>query len=236
MRVIGSLVLVLLSVLPAGAQNRRIESFHKATQLAARVYVGHELTFYCGCPYTDKTVDFTRCGYVPQGKPDTAKRLEWEHVVPAENFGRSFPEWRDGHPACVDKQGNAFKGRNCARKVSKVFRFMEADVYNLVPEAAETNRLRSNYDPAMIPEEQRAFGQCDLEIEHRTVEPRPEMRGDMARIYLYMDHAYPGRGMLSRQKRQLFEAWSKQDPVDDWERERAKRIERTQGNANPFVP
>lgn len=199
------------------------------------LYAGHEQTFYCGCTYSEKTIDFTSCGYTPKGKPETAQRLEWEHVVPAENFGRSFPEWRDGHPRCVDNKGKPFKGRNCAWKVAKVFRYMEADLYNLMPEAAETNRLRSNYDPAMIAEKQRDFGTCDFEIENRRFEPRPEIRGDMARIYLYMDYAYPGRGILSQQKRQLFEAWSKQDPVDDWKRECAKRIEKIQRNANPLV-
>jgi deoxyribonuclease-1 len=48
-------------------------------------------------------------------KQEQARRLQWEHVVPAENFGRSFPEWRDGDPTCVDNRGKAFKGRNCAR-------------------------------------------------------------------------------------------------------------------------
>ena len=36
-------------------------------------------------------------------------RVEWEHVVPAENFGRSFVEWREGHPECVTKKVKAFK-------------------------------------------------------------------------------------------------------------------------------
>lgn len=60
----------------------------------------------------------------------------------------------------------------------KAFRYMEADLSNLVPEAAETNRLRSNYDPAMVPDENRAFEMCDIKIENRTFEPRPEIRGD----------------------------------------------------------
>lgn len=50
-----------------------------------------------------------------------------------------------------------------------------------------------------------------------------------------MESAYPGRGIRSRQEQKLFEAWSREDPVDGWERERAKRIERIQGNTNPFV-
>jgi len=33
----------------------------------------------------------------------------------------------------------------------------------------------------------------------------------------------------------LFEAWDKEDPVDDWGCERSKRIEGIQRNYNPFV-
>ena len=29
-------------------------------------------------------------------------------------------------------------------------------------------------------------------------------------------------------------AWDKQDPVDEWECERGKRVEQIQGNENPF--
>ena len=50
-----------------------------------------------------------------------------------------------------------------------------------------------------------------------------------------MAAAYPGRGVISRQNEKLFEAWTKEDPVDGWERERARRIEQIQGNRNPFV-
>jgi deoxyribonuclease-1 len=50
-----------------------------------------------------------------------------------------------------------------------------------------------------------------------------------------MDWAYPGRGIISGKNRKLFEAWAKADPPDAWERERAKRIAKRQGNANPFI-
>jgi deoxyribonuclease-1 len=50
-----------------------------------------------------------------------------------------------------------------------------------------------------------------------------------------MDAAYPGHGIISDKNRKLFEAWNKEDPVDDWERERARRIEQVQGNPNPYV-
>ncbi len=53
--------------------------------------------------------------------------------------------------------------------------------------------------------------------------------------YFYMDDAYPGRGIISKKNRKMFKAWDKADPVDAWERKRAKRIERIQGNVNKFV-
>jgi deoxyribonuclease-1 len=112
---------------------------------------------------------------------------------------------------------------------------MEADLYNLVPAVGEINGLRSNYSFSIIAGEKRQFGACDMEIEDRKAEPQPEIRGDIARIYKYMDWAYPGRGVVSNKNRRLFDAWDRQDPVDAWECERAGRIERIQGNVNPFV-
>jgi deoxyribonuclease-1 len=50
-----------------------------------------------------------------------------------------------------------------------------------------------------------------------------------------MNQAYPGKGIISRSNQKLFEAWDKLDPVDEWERERARRIESIQGNQNPFI-
>ncbi|RXJ79333.1 endonuclease [Arcobacter sp. F2176] len=40
---------------------------------------------------------------------------------------------------------------------------------------------------------------------------------------------------ISKQEKQLFNAWNKLDPVDEWEIERNKRIEKIQLNTNIFV-
>ena len=52
---------------------------------------------------------------------------------------------------------------------------------------------------------------------------------------MYMDSAYPGKGIISKNNRKLYESWNKSDPVDEWECERAKRIEKIQGNRNEIV-
>jgi len=222
-------------MLPAFAQNTRIDSFNRAKKLLTQVFAGHAIEFYCECSHAGSEVDLASCGSEPKKDPDRAKRIEWEHIVPAEAFGQSFPEWREGHPSCVDRKGKSFKGRNCARKMSTQFRYMEADLYNLQPAIGEVNWLRSNYSMEMIPGDKREFGACDIKIENRKIQPRPEIRGDIARTYMYMHWAYPGHGIISRSNQKLFDAWNKEDPVDDWERERARRIEAIQGNRNPFI-
>jgi deoxyribonuclease-1 len=228
-------LLILLVASALCAQNTTTESFNQAKKGMVEVFASRETTFYCGCSYTGKDIDLAGCGYQPKKDATRARRLEWEHVVPAHAFGQAFTEWREGHPDCVDRKGKPFKGRNCARKTVKLFRLMEADLYNLQPAIGEVNGLRSNYSMEMIPGEKREFGDCDVEIENHKVEPRPEIRGDIVRTYRYMDKAYPGKGIISRSNQKLFEAWDKLDPVDEWERERARRIEAIQGNKNPFI-
>jgi deoxyribonuclease-1 len=57
-------------------------------------------------------------GYESSKFKKRAKRFEWEHVVPLENFSRTFAEWRVGDDKCVKKNGKSFKGRNCANKMN----------------------------------------------------------------------------------------------------------------------
>jgi deoxyribonuclease-1 len=216
--------------------NAKIQSFSQAKRILIReVYRGHQTTFYCGSQYTQGKYVVHNNGYVPRRKSRRARQLEWDHVVPLYSFGYRFSEWRDGHPECLDTRGKPFKDRNCAAKVNIKFRFMQSDLYNLVPAIGEIRGQKSNYDYGMIPEEKQGFGDCDIEIAINKVEPPSEVRGEIARIYFYMDWAYPGYDIISEKNKNLFKAWDKQDPIDTWECERAQRIEKIQKNENPFV-
>jgi len=238
-------VMIFMSSMAATANdllqpgNTTNDSFSKAKKTLERIIYkepAHRIDIYCGCRYDEKKeVDFNSCGYIPEKDNKRAHRIEWEHVVPAEAFGQSFREWREGHPDCVDSRGRAFKGRKCAEKVNMEFRYMQADMYNLYPAVGEVNGLRSNYSMAMIPGDRYRFGQCKTKIEDRKVEPRPDVRGEIARTYMYMERAYPGHGIISNKNEKLFQAWDRMDPVDEWECERARRIANIQGNVNMVV-
>ena len=212
--------------------NTRIPDVDAAKRLLPRIFAGHETTLYCGCRYqaSSNRIDWASCGYRPRQDPQRAARLEWEHVVPASAFGRSFREWRHPPPPCRGRDKRA-----CLRQLLPAFARMEADLYNLMPAIGEVNGRRGDATMGELWGERREFGQCDVEIAGDVIEPRPSVRGDIARIYFYMDWAYPSRGLLSAASRRTLEAWAAADPVDDWERERARRIEQRQGNRNPFI-
>jgi deoxyribonuclease I len=192
------------------------QSFTQAKKIATEVYADHQTSFYCGCSYTSQQKklipDLQSCGYKPRKEPKRASRIEWEHVVPAWTFGHQLQCWQEG-------------GRRNCRKTSEKFRQMEADLMNLVPAIGEINGNRSNYSFAMLEGEPRVYGACNFEVDFkaRKVEPAPEVRGDIARIYWYMRDEYGLK--ISDKQQKLFEVWSKLDPVDEWETERKDRIE-----------
>ena len=202
--------------------------------MLGQVYSDHRVTLYCGATYDESGNVTLPEGFETPKHEKRADRIEWEHALPAENFGQTFAEWREGSPECVDNRGKAFKGRKCAEKVNTGYRMMQADMYNLYPAIGAVNAMRSNFNYAMLPGVSSTFGSCDMKISGNKAEPPARSRGQIARTYFYMQKSYP-RYSMSSQQEQLMKAWDRQYPVDKWECSRAKRIERIQGNENEFV-
>ena len=219
---IASFLFANMMTLPVYAK-----SFYMAKKEATQVYTNHQEAFYSGCEYyaqQKKLIPLKdTCGYQTRKSERRASRIEWEHVVSMWHVGHQLQCWKNG-------------GRNNCRKVSEKFRQMEADLHNLVPSIGELNGDRSNYQHGMIEGEVRRYGpRIDNEVDFKAkvFEPRPEVRGDIARIYFYYREKYGFN--LSRKQTQLFKAWSKSDPVDSWERERNLSIQAIQGDSNFFV-
>lgn len=225
------ILLLLLSCSSHGAHN-----FAKAKKILPTIFQNEQLTLYCGCRYSGKTIDLQSCGYRPFKNLKRAQRIEWEHVVPAHAFGQSFREWREGDPKCV-KKGKRFKGRKCAER-NPVFARMEGDLYNLYPEIGELNGLRSNFSMAALGNPGKGsltFGDCKAHILDRKFEPMDRAKGIVARIYMYMDLTYPGHGIISNKNRKLFEAWDKMFPVSKSECDRRILIRNSTGRMNPIL-
>ena len=90
MRRAGALLWAVLLVLPVqgrAAGNTNNESFAKAKRLLEQeVYYDHRQTLYCGAVFDEhKRVQLPQ-GFTTDKHRKRSLRVEWEHVVPAENF------------------------------------------------------------------------------------------------------------------------------------------------------
>ncbi|MGL4860437.1 MAG: deoxyribonuclease I [Enterobacteriaceae bacterium] len=216
---------LLLFLLPLTSQADPPGSFSKAKKIATEIHQQAPGTFYCGCPirWQEKKgiPDLTACGYQPRKNPQRAARIEWEHVMPAWQFGHQMQCWQQG-------------GRkNCVKDPR--YRTIEADLHNLQPAIGEVNGDRANFMFSQWHGGEAQYGRCSMKIDFRNklAEPPERARGPIARTYFYMRDTYQIR--LSGQQTQLFNAWNRLYPVNKWECLRDDKIAAVQGNHNPYV-
>lgn len=209
-------------------------------KLLKKVYYDHQITFYCQNPYEikqikgkektliikDKNKYSPRNETTKKGKINIrAKRVEWEHIVPAENFGRQLSCWREGDNRCINKKGKKFKGRKCCKKVSPIFRQMEADMMNLVPAIGEINADRKNFRYMNTKQNLKGqYGECQFKVnfKEKKVYPANYTKGFIARTYFYFAKKYKIK--LSKRDKKMFQIWDKTYPPTKWEKLRKNRI------------
>ena len=212
-------------------------NFVEAKKAARIIWSDHRQDVYCGCQF-DKhlKVDTKSCNYVPFDRL-RGKRIEWDHVVPASWFGRQRPCWREN--ICVKKNGKTFKGRQCCEQIDDDFRKMYLDLHNLIPAIGEVNAARSAFRFSEFTNEDEDeplnFNGCKIAIDfdRHFVVPKDEIKGLIARVYLYMSETYPFT--LSHKQQVMFEKWNKEHPPTSWEKEWNSRVKEVQGNDNRFI-
>ncbi|MGB2079810.1 MAG: endonuclease [Vibrio sp.] len=203
-------------------------SFSQAKRLSTEIYaISKQPSFYCGCDIQWENKkgqpDLKSCGYKVRKQEKRAARIEWEHVVPAWQFGHQLQCWQKG-------------GRKECSKNNPQFKTMEGDMHNLTPAIGEVNGDRSNYNFSQWNGSRGvSYGRCDMQVDFkgRSVMPPERSRGAIARTYLYMNQKY--QFALSSSQKKLMQAWDKTYPASSWECERDEKIAKVQGNHNPFV-
>ncbi|EKS2650716.1 endonuclease [Campylobacter coli] len=194
MKKIISVLILALSLLNA-------KSFEESKKELVKFYndlgSSYWYDFYCQAPFK-----VNKKGKINQ----RIKRIEWEHIMPAQNFGKHLPCWKEG-------------GRK-ACKNDPTFAKMEADKQNLVPAIGDINGDRSNFRYAEAPTNLKytQYGNCKVytDFKAKRFYPANYSKGWIARSYLYMSKTYNIR--LSDQERKLMEAWDKQYPIDEKEK------------------
>ena len=252
MRHLISLVFVLLlshsPLAYADKPTDPINTFSSAKAEARdKVYLAEPalpVTFYCRCYFTPTgksggVVHPLDCGFTTTGSQERGRTLEWEHVMPANIVAGKRACWTDDGfgGKCETTSGNIVKNRDCCERagVDDEARHAINDLHNLVPSVGTLNASRSNHPYDLVDEEERRFGECDFEVggDPKRAEPAKELRGNVARIWLYMNETWEVG--LDEETIERMEQWSADDPPSEWEKERDRRIEKVQGNRNPFV-
>ncbi|CAM5210723.1 endonuclease [Alishewanella longhuensis] len=228
--------LVLFTLLFSKVSVADPANFEQAKVQLKQIYQGNERTFYCDCAISwvgrsGGRVDHDSCGfaiYSPKGLPSEATlaraaRSEVEHIIPISWIGKQLTCWQNG-------------GRKNCQASDPLFNKIEADLFNLTYAVGQINGLRSDLPFAMVTENiSNQFGRCDIKIDtkNRKVQPKADIRGDIARVAFYMADRY--NLTLSRQDQQLYLAWHKQDPVSELELLRHNRTAALTQRSNPFV-
>ncbi len=128
------------------------------------------------------------------------------------------------------------------------------DLFNLMPSDSKANSAKSNYPMGVVTSTTWQNGSIVIgnsnDTNVKVWEPEDKWKGDFARTYMYMVTCYSdltwtsnGLNQLDNNQWPTFNAWtqemvlewSRQDPVDDIERQRNEAVYEIQGNRNPFV-
>lgn len=209
-------------------------NFNKAKAIALSLFAKNPLTLYCGCRYSrDKAVDLENC-QMHQAKPiERANRIEWEHMMPASQFGRHLQCWREN--LCINQKTNKpFHGRKCCQKVSEEFRLTESELFNLWPAVGVINQARSNYNYAELVNKRGLYG-CpfDIEQQNQLAEPPNVAKGVVARANLFMSWKY--EVALSPEYKYLLLRWNKRYPPSKREIQWAEQVAQIEGYPNPYI-
>ncbi len=134
-----------------------IKSFSQAKTAGVKVNSDVPGDFYCGCKINWQgkkgVIDLESCGYKVRKNENRASRVEWEHVMPAWQFGHQRQCWQDG-------------GRkNCAK--DPVYRKIESDMHNLQPAVGEVNGDRGNFMYSQWNGGEGQYGQCAMKVDFK---------------------------------------------------------------------
>lgn len=160
----------------------------------------------------------------PGGGSTTMANINCEHTVPQSFFGKSDPMVSDIH--------HLFPTHSRPNSTRSNYPF--SDIDDRVTTTWHIGDSKGYYTSATIP---KTNIDSYSESYSNTFEPREDQKGNTARAIFYFYTMYPTQaGNISRvgNLNTLYQ-WHLEDPVDDRERERNRRVEEKQGNRNPYI-
>lgn len=209
------------------------ENRSQAKNIVKMINLDYKTTRLNGCSYIydpktcmDKTlVDTSTCSV-----KEKKQTMQWMQVVPDTFYGRNMACMNE--KVCVSTfTGQPYKGKLCCRISNAEYRKMEAELFNLIPVVSAIAKKHEGKPFGEVKKPKQLVGK--VKIDDNYIEPPDDVKGDIARVYLYMDKRYDLQ--LTPQERALFERWHALDAVDAKECSIAKIIKKVQNVSNPWI-
>lgn len=240
---ICSLLAALLFV-HAGHAAKLTDSQQTAQRLVAEAYAGAGKELLCGCEFTNGAVE-GRCPALANNA-SSAAAVRFVPVVTAAEYGRKRECWRIHEKQFATKLILGQRDKQQAVQsdplfscdvTDPVYRQMSADPHNLIPAVQTMAWKRGHRKAADLAEGSEAMEGCGLQVsatgEGHLFEPPASSKGNIARIYLYFTDRYALQ--IEPQRRRLFEQWSTEDPVDEFERRSHDVLMAKTKTCNPYI-
>ena len=231
MKIILLLLFLTLSLLARGfdAPDNRSQ----AKNLLKMIDLDYKKTQLNGCDYhydatscMDITIVESKSCTIEHGPESVA----WVQVVPGEYFGRDFACMRK--PTCSNSwEKKKFGSPICCRRVNAQYREMEADLYNLIPVVSAFARFQEGKPFGLVKKPLHRVG--EIKIGATKIEPPDDVKGNIARVYLYMQDRYGLK--LSKAEQKVFLQWHESDRVDEHECALSQIIHTVQGSRNRWI-
>lgn len=193
----------------------------------SNVYEEHQQTFYCGCRFDmnrggENEVDRRTCPFSANKDYAAGKKIRYGNIMPISFIGKHYPCWADG-------------GLEACLRDNQKFDLIVEDLHNKAPIMLEIANDTEEYPANNISGHTYTYGACPIEVDESKgiIEPGDVIKGNVARTYLYMIDQY--KIPVKAEYKKMLEAWSKKDPVDEWEILKNRLVYKEQGTWNYHI-
>lgn len=209
------------------------ENRSQAKNILKMIHLDYKVTTLNHCRYDyDKTscMDKTEVNTSSCSVKEDHQSMVWIQVVPDTFFGRKMACMIE--TPCINVfTKEPFGSPMCCRRINKKYKKMEADLYNLIPVVSEMKQIQKGKIFSEVKDPITMVG--ETKIGKEAIEPADNVKGDIARVYLYMDEVYSLE--LNATQKNLYLKWNSLDGVDAQECALSKIISKIEGSANTWI-
>ena len=217
-------------------QHRDFKSFTTAKKKLKKILQGTNQSFYCQCPMNYPHVNLKDCSINQDyGLFENDQVLEFDHVYPMAKVKKLLLKRAINVINALCKKKVT---RDCLRRNLEFFSYFESDMYNIRAAVKKLNRIKSSmwFKFDLIKLSARSSKRCNFKLIQDKVSLPNNVKGDVARIMLYIDHHYKMLNPITDEEKNHFIRWSKLDPITLQEQYLIKSISQIQNDGKIPIP